>query len=143
MTALYLDTSCLPPFFTTETASARARKFFALEAPAAPFCISHWTMAEFHSAIAQKVRMGLLTPALQSEVLSAFESLARAHFDCWPLLAADFLDAAALCDSAKLNLRAGDALHLAIARRQKAVLVSLDTNLLKAAKAFKIATRTF
>ena len=90
-----------------------------------------------------KARMGMITSRLHADLLAAFATMVRELMDCWPVTASDFHDAASFCDEPKLNLRAADALHLAVARRQKATLVSLDAGLLKAARKLKIPTRTF
>lgn len=105
--------------------------------------MSWWTVAEFHGVLGIKLRAGAISALLRADLLAAFDVLVRDHMECWPLLPGDFHDAAAFCDEPSMNLRAADALHLAVARRHKATLVSLDAGMLKAARKLKIATRTF
>lgn len=139
---LYLDSSCLPPYFTPETGSARADSFFGSPHKSSRIALSYWTITEFHSAIAQKVRSGVMSSAQQVTVLEAFAAFAL-RLECWSLQASDFTDASQLLNHYKLGLRAGDALHLAVARRQRATLVTLDGAQLAAAKHYRIPGITF
>jgi len=89
-------------------------------------CISAWTLAEMASVGAIKERTGNIDAAGRMEGLAAFnrfvfDSLTLAEVD-----PADFRAAAVLLDAPALALRAGDALHLAIARRIRASLATLD-----------------
>lgn len=140
---LYLDSSCLPPYFTPETGSARADAFFGSAHKGSRIALSHWTITEFHSAIAQKTRSGVLLADQQSTVLAAFAAFAASNLECWGVQSVDFTEASALLSHYRLGLRAGDALHLAIAKRQRATLVSLDAAQLDAAKHYRIPALTF
>lgn len=140
---LYIDSCCFLPWLTAETGSVRAEAFFGNPPAKAEFAVSHWTVTEFHSAIAQKLRAGHLHAEQQSSVLARFQQTIDSEFSCWPVQARDFTEAALFMSSWRLGLRAGDALHLAIAKHQKATLVTLDTVLLDAARHYRIPTLTF
>lgn len=140
---LYLDSCCFPPWLTPESGSARAEVFFGHPPARSELAVSQWTITEFHSAIAKKLRSGHLQVEQQAIVLARFRQLVETEFSCWPLQNRDFGEAALMVDQWRLNLRAGDALHLAIAKRQGAVLVSLDKVLLEAARHFRIPTLSF
>lgn len=142
MNTLYFDTSCLPPYFTTEADSDRVTAFFEKGAGTDRWAISHWTITEFHSAIALKVRSGQLPADRQLPVLSRFEEIVQTYFECWNIKQQDYLDAARFTNEWRYRLRSGDALHLAIARSHHARMISLDDDLLRAAKHFKVQARS-
>jgi len=135
---LYTDTSSLPALFTRESGSARADAFFGHLPKGSKLALSRWTITEFHSAIAQKVRSGYLPAEQQVAVLAHFNAVVEADFECWPVQVADYNEAAMLTDQFKLKLRAGDALHLAIVKRQQATLVTLDEVQRQAAMHYRI-----
>ena len=140
---LYIDSCCFPPWLTAESASERAEAFFAKPRNKTEFAVSQWTVTEFHSAMAQKLRRGQLHAEQQVIVLARFHQLIETRFHCWPLQPRDFSESALMIDCWRLGLRAGDALHLAIAKHHEATLVSLDTVLLDAARHYSIPTLTF
>jgi predicted nucleic acid-binding protein len=57
-----------------------------------------------------------------------------------PVTAAHFKVAARIADEVRLGLRAGDALHLAIASEQDATLATLDRRLARAGKTLGVQT---
>ena len=59
--------------------------------------------------------------------------LLKPHFDWLPVIDSDYQTATELLKHWQTGLRAGDALHLAIANRHKALLLSLDNRLVIAA----------
>jgi predicted nucleic acid-binding protein len=65
----------------------------------------------------------------RAAALSAFTRLASESFEVLPIARADFRSAARLADQSQLNLRAGDALHLAICASHGATLCTLDRRL--------------
>lgn len=139
----YTDTSSLPPYFTRESGSERAEAFFTNLPKNGKLALSHWTLTEFHSAIAQKVRNGYLPAEQQAAVLARFNAVVDAEFECWGVQAADYAEAAILTNQFKLRLCASDALHLAIAKRQHATLVTLDDAQLEAAAHYRIPVVSF
>lgn len=142
MSLLYFDTSCLPPYFTPEADTRRTVTFFTAPPADARLALSHWTITEFHSAIALKIRSGQMDAKLQAEVLTRFNHAVESSFENWAVTAQDFEQAGRYVNSWKSGLRAADALHLAIAHNRSAMLVTLDKILIKAAQHHKVPVRS-
>ena len=70
-----------------------------------------------------------------------FAELSRESLTLLPISASQFHTAARLADQHVLGLRAGDALHLAIAMEHGAVLITLDERLGNAGPAAGVRTR--
>ncbi|MFM9880934.1 MAG: type II toxin-antitoxin system VapC family toxin [Burkholderiaceae bacterium] len=79
---------------------------------------SDWAQAEYRCAIAAKCRAGLLAAKDVQALSDALTVLSSAKFTPAPTLSSDVVRAGALAlQIAQLPLRAGDALHIAIAAR--------------------------
>jgi uncharacterized protein len=128
----YLDTSFLIASLTEEANTKIVRRWLA-EQDATSLAISHWVAAEVPSALSIKVRTGALPIDEQREVMTAWTALAADHFVILDVRTEDFRAAAVMSARHQLTLRAGDALHLAIARRAGCTLVTLDKRLAEAA----------
>lgn len=87
--------------------------------------ISAWTLTEMASVAGIKRRTGALDAATCQQALANFQRFASAHLTTAEVEPADFRTAAVLMDS-PVALRAGDALHMAVAHRLNAQLASLD-----------------
>lgn len=124
---IYVDTSVLGAvFFREPTANALA---VALRQNAgAGLVISGWTSTEMASVGAIKERTGAIDAAMRVEALRAFHRFASTELQVVEVEAFDFRTAAHLIERAG-NLRAGDALHLAVAQRLGAGLATLDQRL--------------
>lgn len=125
--AVYLDTSFLVPLFFHETASAavltRARGESEL-------WISHWTLAEFASAVAFKLRTGQTTETTAQQATAKLQAILTANgLIVAEVHAADFERAAQFCAAHASGLRTPDALHAAIAARLKLPLLTCDRGL--------------
>jgi len=128
---LYFDTSILVPLIipeaTAETVAALVRQHAG-----ARFATSHWTQVEFASMIAREVRMNRLGAQGGSHANSEFASLLDRSFTVLLPNADDFDLARLYLMRFETGLRAGDALHLAIASNQKArAIYSLDNTMIK------------
>jgi predicted nucleic acid-binding protein len=131
---LYFDTSFLAPLVLPEAASDRIAAFVR-ELPAGQFTISQWTRVEFSSLIAREVRMGGLDAHAAARADARFELMVDESFSVVLPNADDFSLAKEYLGHFETGLRAGDALHLAIARNHRAgVIYSLDKTLLEAGK---------
>lgn len=127
---VYVDTSVLVAYFLPETYSEQAE--FAMQNPQNyPLAISAWTETELHSALGIKCRTEQIDELAMQAVLERFHSL-RSHFIFLPIMAEDYLAANQLLKNWQTGLRAGDALHLAIAKRMACPLISLDDRLVRA-----------
>ncbi len=131
---LYFDTSFLVPLFLQEQTSTRIERVFA-ELAGQDLAISHWTRVEFSSLLAREVRMGGMTATVAREVDAEFETLASVSLLVLLPSMEDFELAKEYLARHRSGLRAGDALHLAIARnRGSERIYSLDNTLLKAGR---------
>jgi predicted nucleic acid-binding protein len=132
----YFDTSFLVPLILEESTSSRIERLMA-GLPAGELAISHWTRVEFSSLLAREVRMGGLERKVAEEADAEFEAIATETFVVLLPDVDDFNLAKEYLGHHQTGLRAGDALHLAIAhnRRMKAIY-SLDKALLKAGRSF-------
>jgi predicted nucleic acid-binding protein len=131
---LYFDTSFLAPLILDEPTSAELERFMA-GLPAEQLAISHWTRVEFSSLLAREVRIGGLKIQAARKADVQFEAIVKESFAVFLPNAADFDLAKKYLGTPEIGLRAGDALHLAIAgARRAAAIYSLDKTLLRAGK---------
>jgi uncharacterized protein len=137
----YLDTSVIVAALVNEEASERASAFLWEAVNTTRVVVSDWTLTEFSSAIALKIRTGQLNSDYQAEIQSVFDGLVMETFELSPVERRHFLLAAKLAAQRNVNLRASDALHLAISEETRTELVTLDRRMAEAAAALEIAAR--
>ena len=131
---LYFDTSFLAPLVLPESTSEKIAAFVR-RLPVEELTVSHWTRVEFSSLIARDVRMSVLDAAAGARADARFEAMVDASFAVLLPNADDFGLAKRYLGKFNTGLRAGDALHLAIAgNRQAAAIYSLDKGLLMAGR---------
>jgi predicted nucleic acid-binding protein len=131
---LYFDTSFLAPLVLPESTSDKIAAFVR-RLPVEELTVSHWTRVEFSSLIARDVRMSVLDAAAGARADARFEAMVDASFAVLLPSADDFGLAKRYLGKFNTGLRAGDALHLAIAgNRQAAAIYSLDKGLLMAGR---------
>ena len=133
----YLDTSVLLPTLIAEPDTEAV--YDCLGANGQELLISDFAAAEVASALSRLVRMVLLSDSDASARLVDFDAWRVAM--CLPvdMAASDARLAYIYARRFDLGLRAPDALHLAIARRLDATLVTLDRRLAAAAKELGVA----
>jgi hypothetical protein len=131
---IYVDTSVLVGALTKEPATDAAQRWLFSQKPG-DLALSEWTVAEVSAALSVKLRTGLLRRRDRATALTEFDLLSKRYFRLLEITGADFLRAARLCDRAESGLRAGDALHLAMAIEHAARLATLDRRLAAAAEA--------
>jgi predicted nucleic acid-binding protein len=134
----YLDTSVLAGFFVEADAFAsRARAFFsnAGEVPV----VSDFDVAEFASVVARLARMGRITQTEARETFALFDSWRALSGEDASTTSSDIQSAATIIRRLDLNLRAPDAINLAIALRLGASLVTFDRRMAENSSAFGIA----
>ena len=135
---LFFDTSFLAPLILTESTSD-AIEAFVTELPAGELYVSQWTRVEFASLISREVRMGGLAQADALLAIGQFEELVSDSFQVLVPNAADYELAKDFVQHFATKLRAGDALHLAIASNHGAeVIYTLDHGILAAAKILNV-----
>ena len=138
---IYLDTSFLTPLFREEPVSERIEGFLAT-VPAGTLAISQWTRVEFASVIARDVRMKTLDTVTAHKLIEAFDSLADHSLHVLVAVAADFDLAHDFVAEFTTQLRAPDALHIAIAHNHGIEeILTLDDGLIFAARKIKITAR--
>jgi uncharacterized protein len=131
---VYFDTSFLAPLIFPEATSNEIATFLH-GLPAEEFTVSHWTRVEFSSLVAREVRMGGLDVRAAARADARFEAMVDESFSVLLPSAADFGLAKRYLSRFETRLRAGDALHLAIANNHHAaVIYSLDETLLQAGR---------
>jgi predicted nucleic acid-binding protein len=138
----YFDTSFLAPLILQEATSSKVERFIA-GLPAGELAISHLTRIEFSSLLAREVRMGALDGQAARSADAQFEAMVRESFVILLPNADDFDLAKAYLASHASGLRAGDALHLAVAKNHRGEAVySLDKTLLKAGRLLGLPVST-
>ena len=131
---IYLDTSLLVTALTAEPDTTRVQAWLA-KREAGALCISDWAVSEFSSALALKLRRGELNAEERARVLSNWRATQRDNLVVIPVPQPAYDLAARFCDRHELGLRAGDALHLAVASLGGHSLATLDARMAKGAVA--------
>lgn len=122
---VYCDTSLLVAAIAPEAATGRVHKWLERQ-DAGSLLISDWTTTEFASALAIKRRSGDLNQEQYAEAHATWTSLRNSSLVILPLMKAHFVMAAIYLDRINLGLRAGDALHLAVAAAEGCAFATLD-----------------
>jgi predicted nucleic acid-binding protein len=135
---LYFDTSFLAPLIIPEATSGKVAAFVR-RLPAEEFAVSHWTRVEFSSLLAREVRMGGLDVQAAMRADARFEAMVEESFSVLLPNADDFGLAKRYLGRFETRLRAGDALHLAVANNHRAsVIYSRDKTLLEAGRILEL-----
>ena len=139
---IYIDTSALVPAFIREAKSEAVIAW--LESSGERLAISEWSLVEFASAAAIKVRTAQATANLAKQATARVREFARSHCMVAVPGREEFRRAAELAGDHALKLRAGDALHLAIAASLSAQgLLCLDDALTESARSLGMNVVTF
>jgi uncharacterized protein len=133
----YLDPSVLLPTLIAEPATEAV--YDCLSADSRELLISDFAAAEVASALSRLVRLALLTDADASARLADFDAWRAAMSSPVDIAASDARLAYIYARRFDMGLRAPNALHLAIARRLDATLVTLDRRLATAARELGVA----
>lgn len=135
---IYLDTSFLAPFYIQEATSASVETIL-LNIPTDKLAISDWTIVEFTSLLSRRVRMNELNLEQMEAIIHSFKEDTAQSYTVFTVTTADFILASEFIQQWETGLRAGDALHLAIARNHNIEnLLSLDRKLIDAARQLNI-----
>lgn len=136
--SFYLDTSLVVTALTNERRTREVLEWLRPRSPST-LRISEWVVAEFSAALSIKQRMRKLDSASRAATLQKFKEFITGELEIVVVATAHFRTAAAFADRYDLGLRAGDALHLAIASEQGATLCTLDDDLAVAAPHFGVS----
>ena len=134
---IYLHTSVLGAIFFREPGAADLVARFESQRKES-LMISAWTLTEMASIGGIKQRTGTIDTETRQQALANFQRFASMRLGMTEIEPADFRTAAVLIES-PADLRAGDALHLAVARRLGARIASLDHRLCAAAEVLGLA----
>ncbi len=138
--ASYLDTSLLVALLTAEPHTEDAQRHLA-RSESVKTAISDWSFTEVSAALSIKIRLGKLSPQARADALGGLRRLVADSLDCLPVTGEDFRAAASLADQAEAGLRAGDALHLAVASRAGFTVHTFDRAMAKAADDLGLSCR--
>ncbi len=120
----YLDTNVIVALLTPELLSLRADGFLANNSDG--LIVSDFAAAEFAAVIARRVRMRSFTPAAGRQALATFDTWVTRSAWRIEMNAVDVAAADALLRRLDLTLLTPDAIHIAIARRLGATIVTFD-----------------
>jgi predicted nucleic acid-binding protein len=115
---VYVDTSALVALVTPEARTGALQQW--LRAHDQVHLVSaDWCVPEVASALAIKVRTRQIDADLADEAWNEFGTACDGLLQLTPVAATDFSLAAQMCRVPQAGLRAGDALHLAVALRSE------------------------
>lgn len=135
---LYLDTSLLVAALTREPKTALVQAWLDDQEPT-ELAISEWVVTEFSAALSIKLRTGQIAVDDRANALAKFATWCAESLTNLPISGLHFRTAAHFADQHALSLRAGDALHLAIAADHGATLCTLDHRLNDAGSALGVS----
>ncbi|MDR2839164.1 MAG: type II toxin-antitoxin system VapC family toxin [Azonexus sp.] len=134
---VYLDTSVLVALCVREPKSAAVTAWYA--ACREDLGCSVWCVTEFASALGIKQCTAQITSEQAASAWQAFERLCASDLHLLPIDPSTFYRAAELTLDADSGLRAGDALHLAVALDAKIKhMATLDETLARNAMRMKV-----
>ena len=132
----YLDTSVFASLALGGSLSSRARKW--IDAAGGAIALSDWTLCEFSSALRVSERAGRISEAERERAeFGAGQWTGRS--EPLAIVGADVRRARGMIDAFRAPLRAGDALHLAVAERFGLALATFDEGMRRAAREIGLA----
>lgn len=127
----YLDTSLIISAFTVENATKRARTWLDATAGDIKFA-SRWVEVEIAAAVSMKAREQKFSTSQRLMLTEALKEFVRSSLTSVEVGDRHFREAERLAAAAS-GLRAGDALHLAVAAERGARVCTLDGGMARAA----------
>lgn len=134
---IYPDTSIVIAALTPDASTSRIQDWLA-EQGAGMLVISDWVVTEVSSALAIKLRTKALDIEKRAEIMAVWHRMQIENLHSVPVLPIHFELAARFIDQLELSLRAGDALHLAVASTQGYHLATLDKVMAAAGPVFGV-----
>lgn len=133
---VYLDSSVLVALFSDEPATAHAESLFRAELPT--LIVGDFAEAEFASVIARRVRNREIRSSVARAIFQVFDTWTARAVQRVETIGADVTVAIVHLRRLDLNLRAPDAVHIAIAQRIGAQLATFDAKMAVSAKALRV-----
>jgi uncharacterized protein len=137
---IYCDTSLLVASLTAEAATDTVQRWLGKQ-PSGFLCTSSWTVTEFSSALSIKLRSGELTAEQRAAVMTHWRLMLAENLLTLPVPQPAYDLAARFADRHDLKIRAGDALHLAVASLAGLPLATLDRLMAAAALAVGVTVQ--
>ena len=131
--SVYVDANVLVALFTDDPLTGRAETFLRNQSPR--LIVSDFAAAEFASAIARRLRMKEIAPDGGREAFSNFDAWIARGSSRAQITSADVAGATAFLRRLDIALRAPDAIHIAIAQRLDADLLTFDDQMAAGARA--------
>ena len=128
----YLDTSFAVSAFSAEPRTGDCQKWLKAHVDA-DLLTSDWVNTEFASALSLKIRTKEISVEERAEIIMRWRKAAANNFIGIDIATSHFETAARMVDNYHLVLRAGDALHIAVAQSVGSTLVTLDKRMAAAA----------
>lgn len=139
---IYVDTSLWVALHVREAKTEAVQAWVEARGMAGLGC-AHWVKTEYACALSIKRRRGDMDDALFERAHRSFAKICVAGPTWLAVETQDFFEAARLCADPAVKMRAGDALHLAVAMRcQCTEFLSLDLVLNDNAKRLGLGTIT-
>ena len=136
---VYLDSCVVLSLFLGDSGYDAAEQWLLALADQ-PLWVSHWVLLEFSGVVALCLRRGELTAERGLALNAEFECFRHERLGLLEPRGADYLQARQWLQECKgPPLRSGDALHLAMAKRQNLTIASADQGLVKAAEALHLS----
>jgi predicted nucleic acid-binding protein len=135
----YLDTSAVVSLLRPERSTAAVQRWVARHGLDG-LRVSDWVSVEVASALSLLQRAGDLDDADRGRADETYALLLASTLDVLPVRRSAYAQAAEWVARRELSLRAGDALHLAVAADEGVELVTRDVEQARAARALGIAT---
>lgn len=130
---IYLDASVIVSAITKEPRTEAVQRWLANQGDN-ELCISGWTITEVASALSMKVRMGHLGVNEAAHLQRNWRTALADGLKKMPVVSEAFERAVNTLANHALGLRAGDALHIAIADLNGCNLATLDKVMASAAR---------
>lgn len=134
--SVYLDANVIVPLFINDVFSARALAFMARHP--ANVIISDFASAEFASVLGVRCRTKAISVPQGKAALANFDAWVGVNAVAVECSSADIRAAEAMLRRFDLTLRTPDAVHIALAKRMNAELVTLDERMAASARALGV-----
>ena len=122
---LYLDTSVVVTLLTNEPDSGHVAKWLETHL-SETLAVSEWVTTEVSSALSIKVRSRQISSEVRAAALVDYKRMVADTLETLPIAESHFRAATGFIERGQSGLRAGDALHVAIAAAHGAAIVSRD-----------------